>query len=193
MLSMIKRFIRELCASLSGVPIWLGVLVVGMVVIILLAFISGFFTNTTWIGKLVHLGLWGACGLIIYWADKRDTAKVSIESSGAETTFDWAARVWVPQLVAVLLLIQAVGPGNSYGYFVLLRWICCSVFLYLTFKAVESKQGGVAWILGTGALLYNPVFPPHLGKSIWTTLNYISMIVLAASVYFLRPTQKGKA
>ncbi len=52
------------------------------------------------------------------------------------------ARIWVPQLVASLWLLWALNPSNPYGYYVLLRCVCCGIFACLALKAHERERLG---------------------------------------------------
>jgi len=57
-------------------------------------------------------------------------------------------RIWIPQIIATLMLIWALNPDNSYGYYILLRWVCCGIFAYLAFQALEIEKQGWVWVLG---------------------------------------------
>src|SRR5262249_22023293 len=90
-------------------------------------------------------------------------------------------RVWVPQLVVSLLLLGALVRTNPYGYYVLLRWVCCGVFAYLAVLAHAQRQDGWTWLLAVTALLYNPVLRVHLDREVWTVLNLITIGIAAAA------------
>jgi hypothetical protein len=96
------------------------------------------------------------------------------------------SRVWVPQAVACVLLLWALNPGNPYGYYVFLRWVCCAVFAYLAVQAYQQKRQGWVWVLGVTAALYNPIVPAHLGRDVWTLVNLATIVVAIASVFQLR-------
>ncbi|MGI6198628.1 MAG: DUF6804 family protein [Candidatus Cloacimonadaceae bacterium] len=64
-------------------------------------------------------------------------------------------RIWPPQLIAILMLIKGILPGNPYGYYNLLRIICCAVCAYLCVQAVVLKDKYWPWILGVTAFIYN--------------------------------------
>jgi len=46
-------------------------------------------------------------------------------------------RIWVPQIIASVLLVWALNPENPYGYYILLRWVCCVAFAYLAYQALD--------------------------------------------------------
>ena len=94
-------------------------------------------------------------------------------------------RIWIPQTIASCLLLWALYPGNSYGYYVLLRWVCCGVFAYLAVQAFAQGKSGWVWILGISAAIYNPVVCVHLTRFIWSVVNVASIAVAMASVFML--------
>jgi len=77
-------------------------------------------------------------------------------------------QIWIPQAIVCLMLLWALNPNNPYGYYTLLRWICCGIFVFLTFQAQAIHLGpkGLARGLGSTALIYNPIFPIHLTRPI---------------------------
>ena len=84
------------------------------------------------------------------------------------------------------MLLWALNPENPYGYYILLRWVCCGIFAYLAFKGREQGHEGWVWILGTTAALYNPIFRVHLTREIWSVINVVTIVIAVASVFFLR-------
>jgi len=95
-------------------------------------------------------------------------------------------RIWVPQLVAIVMLLWALNPGNPYGYYILLRWVCCGVFAYLAFKAFENRYQRWVWVLGITAAVYNPIIRVHLTREIWSVINVITIGIAVASIVTLK-------
>lgn len=95
-------------------------------------------------------------------------------------------RIWVPQLVAGLVLLWALNPENPYGYYILLRWVCCAVFAYLAVEAWERGHQGWVWVLGTTASVYNPILPVHLTREIWSVVNVVTIGIAVVSVFALK-------
>jgi hypothetical protein len=94
----------------------------------------------------------------------------------------WAGISLVPQLIACLMLLWALKPGNRYGYYPLLRWVCCAVFAYLAFQAFAQDKQGWSWVLRIMAVLYNPIIPVHLSRDTWTIINVIAIGVTVAPI-----------
>lgn len=96
-------------------------------------------------------------------------------------------RLWIPQAVVCCMLLWALNPGNPYGYYVLLRWVCCAVFGYLALQAYAYKQQDWVWVLGVTAAVYNPIIPVHLTREIWSVLNLITIGIAAVSIFAVKP------
>jgi len=95
-------------------------------------------------------------------------------------------RIWVPQLIATLMLLWALNPDNPYGYFILLRWVCCGVFAYLAVNAFGQDQQGWVWVLGITAAIYNPIIRVHLTRDVWSVVNVVTIGIAVASVLAMK-------
>jgi hypothetical protein len=97
--------------------------------------------------------------------------------------------IWIPQTLAGVMLLWALKPDNPYGYYILLRWVCCGVFAYLAFQALEQEKQEWVWILGIIALIYNPIFRVHLNRELWSIINIATIGVAVVSIFTLRKRQ----
>jgi hypothetical protein len=95
-------------------------------------------------------------------------------------------KVWIPQVIASLMLLWALNPDNPYGYYILLRWICCGIFAYLASQAFEQKKQGWVWVLGITALFYNPFFRVHLNRELWSIINVVTIGIAVVSIFALK-------
>jgi hypothetical protein len=98
-------------------------------------------------------------------------------------------RIWIPQTIAAVMLLWALNPNNPYGYYILLRVVCCAVFAYLAIHAASQEKQGWMWILGGTAVIYNPIIRIHLTREIWSVVNVATIIVAAISVFILRSSE----
>jgi|GEM_PF-2741888 len=99
----------------------------------------------------------------------------------------WAAISCVPQIIACITLLWALNSNHHrYGYYVLLRWICCAVFAYIATVAIAKEKQGWACVLGLTALVYNPIARFHLTKHTWSIINVITIGIAVASIFALR-------
>jgi hypothetical protein len=95
-------------------------------------------------------------------------------------------RIWIPQAIAGVMLLWALNPENPYGYYILLRWVCCAVFTYLALKAHGQGKESWVWVFGVAAAIYNPIIRVHLTRGIWSVLNIAGVIVATLSVFELK-------
>lgn len=96
-------------------------------------------------------------------------------------------HIWAPQAVACVMLLWALNPDNPYGYYILLRWVCFGVFIYLAFQALEQEKNNWLWVMGITALIYNPIFRIHLNREIWSIINVVTIIIVLTSIFILKP------
>lgn len=86
------------------------------------------------------------------------------------------------------MLLVALAPGLPYGYYTLLRWVCCAVFVLLAYLAWSVEKPAGTWVLGFFALLFNPLVPVYLGREVWVVLDVIAAVVIAGSTWLLYKT-----
>jgi len=84
------------------------------------------------------------------------------------------------------MLLWALNPENPYGYYTLLRWVCCGIFAYLAFRGFEQEHQGWVWVLGITAAVYKPIFRVHLTREIWSVVNVVTIGIALASVFALK-------
>ena len=94
--------------------------------------------------------------------------------------------IWIPQVPVIGMLLWALTPENPYGYYVLLRWVCCGVFAYLAFHAFERTKRDWVWILGITTLIYNPIFIVHLSRGIWQVVNVVTIVIAVTSIFVFK-------
>lgn len=101
-------------------------------------------------------------------------------------------RIWIPQTICSVMLLWALNPENPYGYYVLLRFVCCAVFAYLALQAQVQQKSGWVWVLGVTAAIYNPFIRIPLGRDIWSVVNIVTVGVAIASVLALSVRMEKK-
>lgn len=109
-----------------------------------------------------------------------------MEQSTPEAVPSSSKTTWVPQLVVILALGWALYPENPYGYYTLLRILCCGVFGYLAYLALTQEKTAWAWLLGGIAVLYNPIIRVHLDRDLWSAINVLTILLAGASILGLR-------
>lgn len=92
------------------------------------------------------------------------------------------------------MLLWALNPRNPYGYYILLRIVCCAVFAFLALQAAKQNQESSVWVLGVIAIIYNPIMSVHLTREIWMVVNVATIGVALWSIAVLKrkPELKDK-
>lgn len=98
--------------------------------------------------------------------------------------------IWIPQVVAIAVLLWALYPGNPYGYYVFVRWMVGIVLAYVAYNAFIRSRDLFAWLCVVGAVAYNPVIPVELTRDIWNVINVATIMLLSASVWMLQRTSR---
>ena len=62
----------------------------------------------------------------------------------------------------------------------------CGTFVYGAFKSVELEKFGWAGVLGSIALLFNPIIPVHLSREIWAPIDITAALILVVSIFTIR-------
>src|SRR5258708_15575274 len=99
-------------------------------------------------------------------------------------------RIWIPQAVVIVMLAWAFHRLNPYGYYVLLRLVCCALFIFLTSQAFKRGKQDWTWIFGVLAVIYNPIIYFRLGRDVWSFINAVTIAVALASIFVLKPKEK---
>lgn len=84
----------------------------------------------------------------------------------------------LPVASVVLLALSVLGRW-PYGFYTLLRFVVCGTCAYTSAKEYQHGQIGWTWIMGLTAVLFNPIIPIHLARSVWHTLDLLTVIVFA--------------
>ena len=76
------------------------------------------------------------------------------------------------------LVVMGIGLlPMPYGYYFLSRLVVCICAIFFLSQLYKLKEGTSLFIFVGIAILYNPLFPIHLGdKSIWIVVNIITAI-----------------
>jgi hypothetical protein len=98
--------------------------------------------------------------------------------------------VW---LICAALLVAAV-VHLPYGYYNFLRIVICGAAALIAIAGgfTEDTQRGIAWTATfiLIAVLFNPILPIRLHRSIWFYLDLIASGVFTAHLIFCRNTRR---
>ena len=88
--------------------------------------------------------------------------------------------MYIPWIASASLLISVI-QGLPYGDFQLLRWLICGSSCYGALLAHEKNKQYWKWLFVCQAVLFNPILPIHLGRSLWLPIDIASSIIFAIS------------
>ena len=72
-----------------------------------------------------------------------------------------------------------------YGYYTLLRWITCIASILVVFQAFEKNIDWAKVLFIVIAILFNPLAPIYLSRSIWIPLDIITAILFIFAIRIL--------
>lgn len=87
----------------------------------------------------------------------------------------------IVRVVVGLMLIAALGSWE-YSFYQLLRVAVCSASIYLVWYFFQTKTQWLAWLFIVSALLFNPIAPVYLDKSVWQLLDITFAILFLGSL-----------
>ena len=80
-------------------------------------------------------------------------------------------------IICIVLLLIAIPTGLPYGYYIFLRWIISLSSVFIAYKAYERGKNTWIYIFGGLAILFNPIVPVYLDKSVWVSINLTSVVL----------------
>lgn len=94
-----------------------------------------------------------------------------------------------PSLIAAVLLVAALGKW-PYDYYRVLRWVTCAASLFTAYCAYNWKQTWAVWVFGVVALVFNPLVPVHLTRSLWRVIDLGAACLFSAGAALLVAPEK---
>ena len=73
----------------------------------------------------------------------------------------------------------ALVPTLPYGYYSIMRWVVCALCVWLSLASYRSEREAWTWIWGVIAGIYNPIFPLHANREVWSVVNVATIAVSA--------------
>lgn len=93
------------------------------------------------------------------------------------------------RIICIILLAIAFGR-NPYSYYILLRWIIFIFLIYFITKIYNSKNEFFMVLFITILVVYNPIIPFHLSRTIWKYINAASIIIIFSSLFLIKIKRK---
>jgi hypothetical protein len=94
--------------------------------------------------------------------------------------------LYIARLIAAVMLVFAAVEKQPDSFYTLLRWVCCAVFAYSAVTSLQIKRMLWLWVFGALAVLFNPIFPAPLDRSLWIVADWfaIGAVVFAAFIFW---------
>ena len=83
------------------------------------------------------------------------------------------------------MLFGALGRW-PYDYYRILRWVTCAAAVCTACEAYIWRRHWAVWVFGLIALVFNPLIPFHLSRSIWQVLDTGGAVVFLVGAAILR-------
>lgn len=74
-----------------------------------------------------------------------------------------------------------------YTYYIFLRWVICSAAALLAYDNIQFKTNLWTTAFVLIALVFNPIFPLYLNKSIWVCIDVVTMMIF---IYAANPNRR---
>ena len=94
--------------------------------------------------------------------------------------------LYIAWLISAVILVFAAVEKQPDSFYTLLRWVCCAVFAYSGVTSFQMKRVLWLWIFGVLSILFNPIFPLGLDRSLWIVVDSfaIGAVVFAAFIFW---------
>lgn len=96
--------------------------------------------------------------------------------------------LWLVALAVAVALI----PSLPYGYYSVMRWFVCASCAWLALASYRHGQEEWAWCWGVIAGIYNPIFPVHANREIWSIVNLMTIAIAGWYGFKMSRSNKGK-
>jgi hypothetical protein len=87
-------------------------------------------------------------------------------------------------ILTIFMLFGAVAEW-PYGYYTILRWITCITSIIVVLQAFEKNIDWAKVVFIVIAILFNPLAPIYLSRSIWISLDIITGILFIFAIRIL--------
>ena len=82
-----------------------------------------------------------------------------------------------PIYIVSAMLFIGVAP-LPYGYYMLLRFVACGIFVWAAYISFEHNENALPWIFILLAIVFNPIIKIHFPKEMWAVIDFSSGLFL---------------
>ena len=91
-------------------------------------------------------------------------------------------------IIGIALMVAMI-PTMPYGYYPAMRWIVCGACAWTAVDAHRRGFESWVWCWGVLAGIYNPIFPVHSTRAVWTAINLAT--ILMAFIYSVKASRSN--
>ena len=88
-------------------------------------------------------------------------------------------NIKIVSIIAIVLLLLGIPTGWPYGYYIFLRWVITLSAVFIAYQAYKLEKDSWIYIFAGIAILFNPIAPIYLDKSVWVLIDMISSVLFA--------------
>lgn len=92
----------------------------------------------------------------------------------------------------VIAVAVALIPSLPYGYYSVMRWIVCASCAWIALMSYRKGYEEWAWCWGVIAGIYNPIFPVHANREVWSVVNVVTIALAAWYGFKVLRLNRGK-
>jgi len=88
-------------------------------------------------------------------------------------------------ILSIIMLFGAIAEW-PYGYYTFLRWFTCITAIFITLQAFEKNLDWAKVVFIVIAIIFNPLVPIYLSRSIWISIDIITAILFIFALKLLQ-------
>jgi uncharacterized membrane protein YhaH (DUF805 family) len=96
---------------------------------------------------------------------------------------------YVSQIISAILLFVAVGD-HPYGYYQFMRVVVFLVAVNAASGSHDIRRPVWMWLYIGIAFLFNPIFPIHLNRQLWASIDFCTAMFFIVGMFFVRKPQE---
>jgi len=88
----------------------------------------------------------------------------------------------IAQCSVIITLILGL-TDYATNYYVLIRFVVCGLCAYLAVAAYRQKKINSVWMYGAVAVLFNPLAPVRLDRTIWADVYIVTIVLMGLMLW----------
>ena len=98
-------------------------------------------------------------------------------------TYSLIAKSLITFGIVIALIVGAAIP-HPYSYYIVMRWLIMTAFIYLLFTSFKNKRTGLLIFYSLSALAFNPFTKNWLQKETWYSIDYLVAVIITIIIVY---------